>query len=72
MLLLVVKVSTLYVLLFQIFDLTIHAHIFRHFVDSIYANLPSFNDCQKSLCHFTDAKIQYALLHKMPFYNTAF
>ena len=71
-LLLVVKISTLYVRLFQIFDLIIHAHIFRHFVDSIYVNLPSFNDCQKSLCHFTDAKIQYAFLHEMPFYTPAF
>ena len=34
--------------------------------------LPFINDCQKSVCHFTDAKIQYAFLHKMPFYTTAF
>ena len=71
-LLLVVKISTLYVRLFQIFNLTIYAHIFRHFVDFIYANLPFTNDCQKSACHFTDAKIQYAFLHTMPFYTTAF
>ena len=57
---------------FQIFDLTIYACIFRHFVEFIYASLPSTNDCQKSVCHFTDAKIQYAFLHKMPFYTTAF
>ena len=57
--------------LFQIFDLTIYACIFRHFVEFIYASLPSTNDCQKSVCHFTDAKIQYAFLHKMPFYTTA-
>ena len=57
---------------FQIFDLNIYAQIFRHFVDFIYANLPFTNDCQKSVCHFTDAKIQYAFLHKMPFYTTAF
>ena len=56
---------------FQIFDLTIYACIFRHFLEFIYASLPSTNDCQKSVCHFTDAKIQYAFLHKMPFYTTA-
>ena len=71
-LLLVVKISTLNVRPFQIFDLTIYACIFRHFVEFIYASLPSTNDCQKSVCHFTDAKIQYAFLHKMPFYTTAF
>ena len=39
---------------------------------NLYAKLPFINDCQKSVCHFTDAKIQYAFLHKMPFYTTAF
>ena len=54
------------------FYLTIYVHIFRHFVDFMHAHLPSTNDCQKSLCHFTAAKIQYAFLHKMPFYTTVF
>ena len=72
MLLLVIKISTLQMRLFQIFDLTIYACIFRHFAEFVYASLPSTTDCQKSVCHFTDAKIQHAFLHKMPFYTTAF
>ena len=39
---------------------------------NLCAKLPFINDCQKSVCHFTDAKIQYAFLHKMPFYTKAF
>ena len=40
-------------------------------------NLPFINDCQKTVCQFTDAKIQYAFLQyclftDMPFYTTAF
>ena len=38
-LLLVVKISTLYVRPFQIFNLTIYACIFRHFVDFIYGGI---------------------------------
>ena len=68
--------NQLYVRLFKIFDLTIYVHIFRHFVDFMHAHLPSTNDCQKSLCHFTAAKIQYAFLHHclftlLPFNTTA-
>ena len=52
-------------------------HMSEKSVYILIKNLPFINDCQKTVCQFTDAKIQYAFLQycpftDIPFYTTAF